>query len=224
MRIVALTFLAALSMPSRAVAAELIVDPAKSVLAVLTHKAGLAAGLAHDHLVTAPLAGLTISFDASAPEATRATLVVATEALEIDHFAARKSYEKRLHELGFGPATLAPITDSDRRKVRAAMLGKSQLDAASYPEIRAELISLTRAARPQNAFDWTAKLRLSVHGKSVERGLAARFVSEGDQVTAEAWGEFSFSELGIEPYSAALGAVKNQDRFHLYLALLARAN
>ena len=218
----ALTLSAALSIAS-AGAAEWQVDPAKSVLAVLTHKAGIASGLAHDHLVTAPVAGLALSFDSAAPEATRAALVVAVEALEIDHFAARRAYQARLQELGFGPATLAPVADSDRKKVRQAMLGESQLDALNFPEIRAELLSLVRAAAPRSAFDWTAKLRLSVHGKSVERDLAARFTLAGGQLTAEAWGEFRFSEFGIEPYSAALGAVKNEDRFHLYLALAAEA-
>jgi hypothetical protein len=38
---------------------------------------------------------------------------------------------------------------------------------------------------------------------------------------AEALGELRFTEFGIEPYTAALGAVKNADQFHLWVDLVA---
>ncbi|MGE0640741.1 MAG: YceI family protein [Thermoanaerobaculia bacterium] len=204
-----------------ATAERLTIDPAGSVLAILTHKAGFASGAAHDHLVTAPVTALELDFDHANPEATRASLVVPVDSLEIDHFAARRRYRDRMREIGFGPAELAPVADSDRQKVRKAMLGESQLDAAHFPEIRAELLSFARAAEPSGEFDRLARLRITIHGRTIERDLAARYEANVTGVLAEAWGELLFSEFGIEPYSAVLGAVKNQDRIHLYVRLVA---
>lgn len=194
-------------------------DPERSVLAVLTHKAGIAAGLAHDHLVTAPLDALRLEFDAAAPEATRASLDLAVERLEIDHFAARAKWKVRLRELGVGPEKLDPVTEEDRGKVREAMLGKSQLDAAGSPRLTAELVKLEKADGMKPPFDGRATLRLTIRGKTLERAIPATWRVEGSGFVVEALGEFRFTEFGIRPYSAALGAVKNDDLFHLYVAL-----
>ena len=214
----------ALGSGGAAFAAECQVDATQSIFAVLTRKAGMAAGLAHDHLVTAPRAAMTLSFDPANPEATRATLQAEVATLEFDPPAARSRLVARLAELGIGPKELPPVSASDRNKVRDSGLGKSQLDAAGHATLSAELVGLERAAKPNGTFEWTAKLRLTLKGKSVERPLAARFESADGKVTAEAFGDFKFSDFGIEPYSAALGAVRNEDRFFVYVALAATAN
>ena len=203
-------------------AAGVALDAEHSVLAVLTHKAGIASGLAHDHLVTAPLDALRLEFDAAAPEATRATLDLAVERLEIDHFAARANWKVRLRELGAGPEKLDPVTEEDRGKVREAMLGKSQLDAAGSPRLTAELVKLEKADGMKPPFDGRATIRLTIRGKTVERAIPATWRVEGSGFTVEALGEFRFTEFGIRPYSAALGAVKNDDLFHLYVALASK--
>ena len=108
-------------------AAEFQVDLAHSTFAVLTRKAGVAAGFAHDHLITAPKAAVKLSFDPADPAATRATLDVEVASLEIDPPGPRSRLKARLHELGIGPVDLPSIPASDRKKVREAALGKSQL-------------------------------------------------------------------------------------------------
>jgi polyisoprenoid-binding protein YceI len=217
----ALTFAAAAPAATSAGAAELRIDPARSTFAVLTRKAGVASGFAHDHLITAPKAALALSFDPADPAATRATFDVEVAKLEIDPPGPRARLEARLHQLGIGPADLPSISIADRKKVREAALSDRQLDAAAHPALRAELLGLEKSAKPEGDFAWTAKLRLTLRGKSVERPLATRFESAGGQVTAEAFGEFKFSDFGIEPYSAALGAIRNDDRFYVYVALAA---
>jgi polyisoprenoid-binding protein YceI len=218
----ALFFLiASTALPPAARSAELKLDAAHSVFAVVTRKAGVAAGFAHDHLITSPRATVTLAFDSADPAATRATWSSPAETLEVDPPGPRARLKARLHELGIGPADLPSVSATDRKKVREAALGKSQLDAAGFPDLKAELVAFEPAAKPAGAFNWTAKLRLTVRGKSVEHPLAARFESAGGKVTAEAYGEFLFSEFGIEPYSAALGAIRNEDRFFVYVSLAA---
>ena len=62
---------------------------------------------------------------------------------------------------------------------------------------------------------------LEVHGETVERLVAARYSLEDGVLTVEVVGSFAFTEFGIKPYSSALGALKNRDRFHLYVQLIA---
>jgi len=218
--------LAASAAPAAAETEAWKVDPARSVFAVLTHKAGIAARLAHDHLVVAPPAArVELEFDREAPEGARLAIAFPVAGLEIDEAAARARWGPRLAELGaISDATLAPTPEKDRPKVRDAMLGASQLDAGRHPEIRAELLSLARrgGAGERTALGWTARVRLTVRGKSAESDLALRWTLDGDELTAEGLGELRFTDLGIEPYSAMLGAVRNADLFHLYLSLVAR--
>lgn len=222
-RTVLVAALVAAALASPATAGEVELDATRSVLLVLTHKAGVAAGLAHDHLVTAPLTALKLDFDPAAPEATRATLALRTEALDVDASDARARWRPRLQEVGAAPAEMASISEADRKKIRKAMLGAAQLDVARYPEVRAELLSLGRAEKPRGRLDGTAKIRLTLHGKSVERDFAATWKVENGKLSAEALGAFRFTEFGIKPYSAALGAVRNADEFHVYVALVGRS-
>jgi hypothetical protein len=66
---------------------------------------------------------------------------------------------------------------------------------------------------------WAVDLELEVHGQAVTRPLAARLTRDVDAVIVEALGTFRFSDFGIQPYSAMLGAVKNDDLFHVYVHL-----
>ena len=208
-------------------AASWQLDPERSVVAVLTHRAGVGARLAHEHLVVAPLAAVTLDFDPEHAAAARLAVTARADALEIDAPAARLLWGKRLSELGaLAGAGLAAVPAKDRPKVREAMLSPGQLDAARFPEIRAELVGLERRGggrEARAALGWTARVRLTVRGKTIEKELAARWqVDAHGELTAEALGEARFTELGIEPYSTLLGAIRNDDLFHLFVALAAR--
>lgn len=200
---------------------EYVVDPATSVFAVLTHRAGIASSLAHDHLVVANGARAVLEFDALSPETTRFDFTAAVEALDIDAPAHRAAWKNRFRELGIHSGDLPPVADSDRRKVRAAMLGESQLDGAKFPEIRAEVLALERGSGTGTA-TWTVPVRLTIHGKTIERRLAATWSLAEGVLSAEIVGELHFKEFGIEPYSTLLGAIRNDDRFHLYVSVVAR--
>jgi len=207
------------------VAAELRVVPGESVFAVLTHKAGLAAGLAHDHLIVAPNPEVSILFDEAQPEATRVLFSTPVENLEVDSPAARARWSPRLRERGRLKDNLPPVPESDRRKVRAAMLGESQLDGARYPEIRAEVLRLERSPDPSRAgrtpFDLV--LRVTIRGRTVERREAVEWSYAEGVLRAEVLAELHFPEFGIEPYSTMLGAIRNDDRFDLFVRVVARA-
>jgi polyisoprenoid-binding protein YceI len=217
----AVVALAAVAHPPAVQAAQYRCDDSQSVFAVLTHKAGIAAGLAHDHLIVAPKPAIQLEFDPARPEATSFSFSVAVAALEVDAPAPRAAWKGRLHELGAHSGELPLVSDSDRAKVRAAMLSESQLAGALHPEIRAEFSRLERGAGKESS-TWSVPLRLSIRGKSVERSLPVTWKEESGVLTAEVLGEFRFSEFGIEPYSTMLGAIRNDDLFHLFVRVVAR--
>jgi polyisoprenoid-binding protein YceI len=201
------------------------VDLGRSLFAVLTRKAGPAARLAHDHLVVARAPEIELGFDPSAPEAARLVVTVPVQSLDVDPPAERKARSPRLAELGLLDAELPPVDEGDRVKVREAMLGEDQLDGARFPTVTAELVGFARrgaGAAARVALGWDATVRLTVRGRTIEKKVPARWEVVDGELRAEAVAEARFTEFGIEPYSAFLGAVRNADLFHFVVEIVAR--
>ncbi len=205
--------------------AERTVDPAASLFAVVTHKAGFAAGLGHEHLVAAGGAKARLDFDPAAPLAARFELEAAVADLAFDEPGLKQRHNDRLLALGVLAGPFEEVGENDRAKIRASALSPKQLDQAKFPSLHARLVSVAGKAGKvgSQGMDWEATVELTVRGTSVRAACPARFVAEADGgVTVEAICAFAFTQVGIKPYSAALGAVKNQDTFHLVALLRAR--
>lgn len=201
------------------------VDLGRSLFAVLTRKAGPAARLAHDHLIVARAPRVELGFDPSAPEAARLVVTVPVQSLDVDPPAERRARSPRLRELGLLDAELPAVDEGDRGKVREAMLDDDQLDGTRFPTVTAELVGLARRGGGEGArvaLGWDATVRLTVRGRTVERRVPARWELVDGELRAEAVAEARFTEFGIEPYSAFLGAVRNADLFHFVVELVAR--
>ncbi|HLF56922.1 MAG TPA: hypothetical protein VI942_08760 [Thermoanaerobaculia bacterium] len=208
-----------------AAAAGWSVDEGSSVFAVLTRPAGAGAKLAHPHLVVARGVKTTLEFDGKSAESARFTLSAPVLSLDVDPTAERKSLAARLETLGAHEGALPPIGDGDRKKIRKSMLEEGQLAAERFPAVRAELVALERRGGGEGArvaLGWNARVRIEVRGKTVEKTFPARWELEGGELRAEVLGEAKFTEFGIEPYSAFLGAIRNADLFHFYVRLVAR--
>jgi len=197
------------------------IHPDDTVFAVVTHKAGLASGLAHDHLVTATDPTVELVFDPAAPLDARFELAVAVGSLAFDRPAEQERWSPRLVELGVLDEPPAEISAKDREKIRSSALDEGQLHAEKFPSLSARLVATEKdeAAVGGVSFPYTATVALTVRGKTVEVPVAARYQVTDGEITIEAVGTFRFTDVGIEPYSAFFGAVKNQDRVHLFLHL-----
>lgn len=194
----------------------------ETVLAVVTHKGGIASGLAHDHFVVAGGYRLRVAFDAAAPERTELELEAPTTGLVVDDPALAEQWSPRVRELGILDEPFAAVSEKDRGKIRRAMLGGKQLDAERFPHITARLRSVRRAEDGDERFGWLAEVTIGLHGHEIERTIPARYETDDDGVTLEALATLRFTDFGIEPYSAFLGAVKNRDEFHLWVRVRAR--
>lgn len=203
-----------------ATAASYEIDAGESLFAVVTRKAGFAAGLAHDHLIVAGDYTASLEFLPDEPERAGFRLEARTEALEPDEPASRKRWQPRLIELGILDEVFEDVSEKQRTKIRRAMLGEGQLDAAAYPRV----VASTSGIEPLETvagFGYRVQLALDVRGVRVVRPVAARYeIGESGRLTVEAFGSFRFSDFGIEPYSAMLGAVRNRDEFRVYVHLV----
>lgn len=211
---------------SSASAATYEVDRAASLFAVVTHKAGFASGLAHNHLVVADRVAVTaFEFDPGAPAAARFEATVEAAGLEVDRRADQDRWQARVLALDILQQPFTHPGDSDRQKIRHDMLAAGQLDAARHPKIVARVAGLAPpAAGAREKLPWKLHLELALHGKTIVRDIPASIdVAADGTLTGEAAGEYTYTEFGIPPFSAFLGAVKNEDRFHVLVHLVAKA-
>lgn len=170
-------------------------------------KGGIAAGLAHDHVVRAKVVTGTVRFDSGQVEATQMRVIVPTRSLEVDDPALRRRYK-----LG------SKLDAEQRREVLDNLRAKDQLHVAKYRRISFRATKVRRAAPG----------RLRVTGKLEIRGVE-RTVSfdAGIRATdrllrASAAFEIKQSDFGYQPYSAGLGTVRVKDRLTLNIYLVAR--
>ena len=215
----------------QAAAANWRVDPEASSFVVLTHRAGPAARLAHDHVVVAHDPTIALAFDPRDATRTRVSFVEPVLALEIDAPEDRQTLEPRLRELGLLREPLGAIDPDERAKVRAAMLDAHQLFADRFPEIRAELSAVEPgggasptdlAAAGTRSGEGEARLAVEIRGTRSEQRVAVSWSVRGDELDGDLVAELRFTAFGIQPYSSYLGLVRNDDRFDLVAHLVAR--
>ena len=195
----------------------------ESVFAIVTHKAGFASGRAHDHFVAAHGYKARLEGEPGTVEGAAFEIVLAAEELVVDSPELEKAWYPRLEALGILAEPFGELTDENREKIRESMLGKKQLDAKQFPEIRARLAGIAEkpATLGTEELGYEVSLAFEVHGQEVERPLASSITWDDGKLRVEAAGVFKFSDFGIEPFSAFLGAVKNTDEFHVYVCFVA---
>jgi hypothetical protein len=201
------------------------VDTDRSVFAIITHKAGVAAKMAHNHLVVAKAYSSTIQNSGETIEGLSFTLTVPVKELAADLPEQQRKWYPEIENAGILDEPFSEISEADRQKISESMFSEGQLDAEQHPEIKAELVSIesSQSTVGEKTFEHAATIRFTVHGKTVERAVPANVSLEDGVLSVEATGRFRFTEFGIKPYSAFLGAVKNQDAFDVYVHMQAIA-
>lgn len=195
--------------------------PTNSTFAVITHKAGIAKGLAHNHFVTASSWQGSWEDPNAAPEAIRLSLTFPVKDLVVDDFQQASQWFPKIKELGILAEPYEELKDKDRKKIRKSMLGKSQLHAASFPDIKAAITAVTPKAQQMGTVSFSHELTvaITIKGKKVDASIPARIERTEQGLKLFAVCELQFTQFGIKPYSAMFGAVANQDRFHLLVSI-----
>lgn len=191
-----------LSVVSFAQPAPWTLDPSATELVVKVWKSGAGASLAHDHVVRAgKVSGKAALDDAGTPESLSLELTVDAASLVPDEPEARRKYHL--------PNT--PVPENDRKKVLQNLLSDEQLDAAKFPVIG---FIVSKVYREESGV-WQCLGKLTLHGVTKELLFPITVKTSDRVVEGDARVRFRTSDFGVQPYSAALGLIKNKDEVEL---------
>jgi len=163
--------------------------------------------LGHNHVITT--GQLTGAIQLRDPlGASSFELSVPLESLVVDDDAARARA---------GADFSAPVPEKDRDGTRRNMLGEKLLNSALQPAMRLASESLSG-----DAGRYEAKVRVSLAG--TEHVVAAPFTVsvEGDHLEAKSTFHLTHEDVGLVPFTVALGVLKVRDDFEVDLTLEAR--
>ncbi len=209
MRVVSLFLLLGLAMlggPQSGHCVEFEIDPQRSTFAVRLQKAGIGAAFAHNHVIHATELEGSVTWSPEQPSASSVTVNVNARSLVADNPDMRARYD------------LAKKLDADiRREIQSTMESESQLDVEQYPGMSFESHS-TRAAG-DGSIEITGVLDL--HGQEQTVSFTTTPEVEHGVLRADAEIVFKQTDFGIEPYSGALGTVRNKDQATLMVQLVA---
>jgi len=179
----------------------------RSQLDVRVWRDGTMQKLGHNHVITTRQLAGTIQLREPL-SATSFELSVPLESLVVDDDAARARA---------GADFSAPVPEKDRDGTRRNMLGDKLLNAALQPEMR-----LASESVSGEAGQYEAKVRVSIAGS--EHVVTAPFTVaiEGDHLEARAELHLTHEDVGLVPFTVALGVLKVRDDFEVDLTLEAR--
>ena len=179
-----------------------------SHLAVRVYRDGPMQKLGHDHLITSD--GLVGRIALGEPLTETALRALACR-------SSRSWWTTRTARAAAGGIFAAPVPQKDRDATRHNMLGAKLLDAATPGHDAPDGGIGHRRAR-----HYEARVRVSLAGR--ESVVAAPFTVtvEGDRLEAHADFRLTHADLGLEPFTVALGALRVRDDFDVDLTLEAR--
>ncbi|HEX6638822.1 MAG TPA: YceI family protein [Steroidobacteraceae bacterium] len=177
------------------------------MLQILVYRGGPMAKLGHNHVIASHhLAGAVYVTDD--PLATRFDIRVPVNELTVDEPALREHA---------GPDFPPQVPQAARDGTRKNMLSAALLDAANYPEIRLQATDVIRAGEH---FD----VGVAITIKDQVRQVRVPVQLERKQGALMARGEVTLkqSDLGLEPFSVAMGALVVLDEMKIRFELAAR--
>ncbi len=197
-----------------------------SIFAVVTHKAGIGAALAHNHLVYPAEYEVQITAEGKneIPDEITFKLNFPVENLTTDEPDMLEKWFPHIKEAGIQDEPFRGVNENDRKKIRKSMLGPGQLDSSRFPDFKAELLRVfqEKSQRGNLSFNYKAEVKISLHGKEKSGEFSANIKRKEDgSIHVLGVGEFNFTDFNIEPYSAFLGAFRNKDRFHVFVDFIA---
>ena len=181
--------------------------PGESEIRVLVFRAGLLAGFGHNHVIsTNDIAGrIEIAVD---PAASSVELNLPVESFEIDNKEAR---------LAEGEQFKKDISQEDILGTRSNMLGPRQLNSASFPSI---------TIRSQS---WSGELaevivtaEIAVRDQINTLEFPALISVSDEQIIVTGIVAVTHGQLGLKPFTAALGSLRVRDEMEIRFLITAR--
>jgi hypothetical protein len=175
---------------------------------ILVYRDGALAALGHNHVLSVrELSGqLTLPAGADLTQASF-ELDFPVAAITIDDSSLREQQ---------GAQFAGTIDAASIEGTRAHMLGESLLDATHYARI--ELRS--GPVRPE-ADHWLVQVRIRVRDQEAVADVPVNLQAAGDSMICSGAFELTHAQLGLKPYSVALGALRVAESMHVSYRLIA---
>lgn len=183
------------------------IRPGESRVDIQVFKAGVASGLAHDHVIRGTDVSGTVVYDPERPEGTSVQVTLQTATLIADLPAARKKYDLE-----------GTLDKDDREEVEENMKGEDQLGVKQHPTITFKSTSVQKVGD-----NYIVRGPLTLKGKTKPILMPVKVKITGDTLTGDGKMRVLQSTYGIEPYSALLGSIENQDRLLVHVHLKGEA-
>jgi hypothetical protein len=185
------------------------IDPARTQVTLLVHRAGPLARLGHNHAIVSGTERGVI-WMGSAPAQSGFEIHVPVASFVVDDPAARAAA---------GADFPGVVPDDARAGTTANMLRSEVLDAAHYPEV------VVRASSASGTWE-NAVVHATVHVKDLQRDfdVPATLVIAGKTATATGTFKARQTDFGITPFSVAGGAIQVADVIDVQFRITAEAS
>jgi hypothetical protein len=182
-------------------------DVVASRLEVRVYRDGPMMQFGHNHVITsAALDGVIELRDPRTHSGF--TLDLPLDSLVVDDAAARAAA---------GAEFAAPVPEKDREGTARNLLGPAVLDAA-----RQAIVQLTADGISGGPVEYTARVRVGLRGEERVVDVPMTVTFEGDRLRVHANLRLHHADLGLVPFSIALGALRVRDDIVIDCRLEAR--
>ena len=182
-------------------------DVANSRIEIRAYRDGPMAQLGHNHLIVSTALAGTIDVRSPASD-TRFMLELPLNSLVVDDPAARS---------GAGAEFVKEVPQADRDGTRRNMLGSSVLDAMRQPVLRLGAESLEGGPD-----EFVAQVRVGLRGEERIVSVPVSVQREDGKVSVHASFTLHHADLGLTPFTVALGALRVRDEIAIDFRLEAR--
>jgi polyisoprenoid-binding protein YceI len=180
------------------------IDPARSELHWRVYSAGALSGLGHNHVIAAR--GISGRVQLAEPmQDSQFSLQIPLSSLVVDDPPLRSRYGK---DFSSQPSA------EDIAGTRENMLGAKLLNAASFP--------LLRIHGKGSAADGQMHVTLEIHGRNLPLTIPVKIQVSDKGITARGNFSLTHAQLGLRPFSAALGALKVAEKMDFTFNIRAR--
>lgn len=171
-------------------------DVTASRLELRVYRDGPMEKLGHNHLILSTALSGTVEMRQPMTDS-GFRLELPLESLTVDDPAARAAA---------GEDFARPVPGQDREATRTNLLGPSVLDAARQP-----VVTLTAESLAGGPGEYRAELRISLRGEERVVAVPVAVTVAGGVLTAHAHFSLRHADLGLTPFTAALGALRVRD-------------
>jgi len=183
------------------------IDGAESDIHWLVYKSGALARLGHNHVIAVPNLRGSVTVGAQDPSASHFEIVIPVADLVIDDAKLRS---------GLGEDFASVPTEKDIEGTRHNMLTDRVLDGDKFPTIRVTGVG------PLGAAPQMFKLKIELLGRTVELTVPTKVTVTDDRVEASGAFDLNHADLGMQPFTALMGALSVGEKMSFTYHVVAR--